>query len=164
MAKVKVDSSGMKAFNRSLKKLTTTNVEAGIISDAKHPNFDGSVSQLAAMWHYGFKRDLGSRGMVEFSSDFFNPLMWYNLIQDKGLKQLLIKDVSLYLDGKISKNDMFSRIGAYLSDELKEHILSGAANIITSDQGIGKSNNGITMIDTGELVNASTYEVVNATT
>lgn len=160
MAKVHCDDSGMKALNRKLKAMSTTKVEAGVISSEQHPNFDGTTAQLAAMWHYGFKRYTGDRGLVSFESDFFDPLLWYNVIADKELKKRIKVDLDRHIAGTLSKDDLFARIGEHLSGELREFILSGSANIITSDQGKSKSQKGITMIDTTELVEAVKYEVV----
>lgn len=154
MAKVTEDKRVWDALLRDLRTLVKREVDVGVISGEDHPTYSGTVAGLATLWHTGFSRD-----GVDFSSDFFDPLLDYNVKYNKEFAAFVGKNMALMIIGTISEKVLMERIGDFLADTLSKSIRAGEASISKDGLKYKKATGGVTMIDTSELVDAIDYEV-----
>lgn len=90
----------------------------------------------------------------EFGGEIRTPRVWlriFNLINAE--RDDLIKQIELALKNNDNIEKALDEIGAYMKDRIKDRILSNEVTPPSYNQ------SGITLVDTGQLVNSIDYEV-----
>lgn len=147
------DNKVLDRILKSLKDLEKVTAEAGVMDSSKHPNFDGSVAALAAMYEFGFKRQDGLQVQAEFIG-----VVDRSADQKKSINTVIKKAFIPFIKGNINKEVLFDSIGSIMEGNYKEFIESNSAWL---DFGFErrKSKQGITLIDTSTMLNAIKHDI-----
>jgi|SRR5690554_176239 len=159
MAKVTEDRTGLDNLISNLRQLQTKEVEAGVISSQQHPNFNGTVASLGALYEYGFERKYPKTGETrKVEAPFIQPVDT-DSSNHKYVNKEFLRHLPLMISKKNTGTELLDQIGKEMAEEYKDYIKSGEVQFTVAGQYVPKQD-GTRLIDTTTLVNSITYEVV----
>jgi hypothetical protein len=151
MAVVKEDRKALDTLLNNLKKLEKSSVDAGVISSERHPNFDGTVASLAALYEFGFERENGDRVRASFIQDVdYSQSIDFATPFNRNFRNLTKSHTAV--------DNILSDIGEEMSKNYEGFIRSNSVEYTVEGSYIPKSY-GTRLIDTETLVDSITYEV-----
>ena len=135
-------NSNIARLMRKYRNINRSSVSVGIHKkdNKPYPNSKVTTAQVGA-YH-------------EFGTETLPPRVWlriFNLLDAE--REELKKQIALALSGNDDLEKALDEIGAYMKDRIKDRILS---NEVTPPS---ENKTGITLVDTGQLVNSIDYEV-----
>lgn len=156
MSKIIEDRKLLDNLLANLVELDNLEVEAGVISSKRHPNFEGTVATLGAFYEFGFERKHPKTGKLsKVEAPFISPV-------DYSDHKYITKEFSKLLPemtkrGNVAKKFM-EEIGKQMSVDYKAYIESDSVQYTVNGQYVPKSD-GTRLIDTSTLVESITYNL-----
>ena len=154
------DLSGWRKIRASIKEAAARNarVKCGVLSTAGMHESGISLAELAII------HELGAPGVGLPARSFVGKTME---LRDKDLRDFIAKVVASYVEDRITLNQALAILGQWVVAAIKNTITSEQVTPPDKPETIArkakKGHNGqapVTLVDTGQLINAISYEVV----